>query len=70
MIDGSSPQAFAETTDRARADLPAADRLDFDRALTNFPARRHGAQDPEALRRTTLDGMTGAEVVADYRQRQ
>ena len=69
-IDGSTADTFAETSAAARQDLPAADRLDFDRALTTLPARRHSADDPEALRRTTFDGMTGAEVVRDYRQRQ
>jgi hypothetical protein len=69
-IDGSTAEAFAETSAAARQDLPAADRLDFDRALTTLPARRHSAADPEALRRTTFDGMTGADVVEDYRRRR
>jgi hypothetical protein len=32
-------------------------------------SRRHAA-DPEALARTTFDGMAGAEIAADYRRRQ
>jgi alkyl sulfatase BDS1-like metallo-beta-lactamase superfamily hydrolase len=70
VIDGSSAEAFSASTEQARQDLPPADRLDFDRALTSLPARRHSAADPEALRRTTFDGMTAAEVVKDFRQRQ
>jgi hypothetical protein len=69
VIDGSSPEKFAATSELARQDLSAAERLDFDRALTTLPARRHSADDPEALRRTTFDGMTAAEVVKDYRAR-
>jgi hypothetical protein len=70
LIDGSSPAAFGTTTAEARQELPAADRLDFDRALTSLPARRHSAADPDALRRTTFGGMTAADVVKDYRARQ
>lgn len=70
IIDGSSPQRFEETAEQARRDLPVADRLDYDRALATVPARRFGAENPEQLRRTTFDGMTAADVVRDYRQRQ
>ena len=69
-IDGSSPAIFAATTAQARQDLPQADKLEFDRALASLPTRRFGAQDPEALRRTTFDGLTAAQVVEDFRQRQ
>ncbi|QNN68001.1 hypothetical protein H9L13_03560 [Sphingomonas lutea] len=68
VIDGSSPQAFAQTTAAARRDLPDADRLLFDRALRTIGGRRHSA-DPETLARVTFDGMTAAEVVADQRAR-
>jgi hypothetical protein len=70
VIDGTSPASFATTADRARQDLPAGDRLDFDRALATLPARRHSAEDPEALKRITLHGMTAQEVVEDFRARQ
>lgn len=70
LIDGSSPQAFQRTTAAARNDLPVADRLDFDRALASVGTRRFGTVDREALARTTFDGMTGGEVVTDYRARQ
>jgi hypothetical protein len=69
VIDGSSPDAFASTAGQARQDLPAGDRLDFDRALATLPARRHSADDPEALKRTTFHGMTAQEVVEDFRRR-
>jgi hypothetical protein len=70
IIDGSSSQSFARTVEEARRDLPDGDRLDFDRALAGVPSRRYGAPDPEAAARTTFDGMTGAEVVAQQRERQ
>lgn len=69
-LDGSSPQAFAQSAERARGDLPVADRLDFDRALASVPARRYANDDPDALRLLTYNGMTAAEVVEDYRDRQ
>ncbi len=69
-IDGSSPATFAQTTQQARQDLPQAEKLDFDRALASLPTRRFGSADPEALRRTTFDGLTAAQVVEDFRRRQ
>ena len=69
VIDGSSQQAFEETTAAARRQLPDADRLLFDRALRTVGGRRHSARDSAALARVTFDGMTGAEVVADQRHR-
>lgn len=69
VIDGSSPGSFATTSAEAREQLGAADRLAFDQALASVPARRHAA-DPDQLRRTTFDGMTGREVVEDWRRRQ
>lgn len=70
MIDGSSSQRFAETTEAARSDLPVADRLDYDRALASVGTRRFADDDKAALARTTFDGMTAEQVVADYRARQ
>jgi hypothetical protein len=68
-IDGSSPQAFARTTEAARRDLPVADRLEFDRAIRNVPARRYGNRDPDAATRAAFDGMTAAQVVETERER-
>jgi len=70
VIDGTSPDAFARTAEAARRDLPVDDRLDFDRALASVGTRRFGADDPQALARTTFEGMTAAQVVEDYRERQ
>lgn len=69
VVDGSTPQAFAATAARARAELGPADRLAFDQALASVGSRRNAA-DPDQLRRATFDGMTGAEIAEDYRQRQ
>jgi hypothetical protein len=68
-IDGSSPQRFAATAAAAREQLAPADRLAFDQALGSVSSRRHAASDVDELRRTTFDGMTGAEIADDYRQR-
>jgi hypothetical protein len=68
VIDGSSPERFATTTATARAQLAPADRLAFDQALASIGSRRHAA-DPDALARTTFDGMTGAEIADDHRRR-
>jgi hypothetical protein len=70
VIDGSSQQAFERTTAAARRNLPDAERLDYDRALASVRSRRFAANDPIALARTTFDGMTAEQVVADYRSRQ
>ena len=70
VIDGRSQQAFEQTTAAARFDLPDADRLVFDRALRTIGGRRHANTDPAALARTTFDGMTAAEVVADQKARE
>ena len=61
--------SFAATAAQAREELSAADRLEFDRALASVPARRYASGDPERLRRTTFDGMTGAQIVEDQRRR-
>lgn len=69
IIDGSSAEAFASTTEAARDDLPIADRLQYDRAIATVPARRYGNRDPSAAARVAFDGMTAAQVVASERQR-
>ena len=69
VIDGSSPDAFERTTAAARRELPDAQRLKFDQALRTIGGRRHAERDPAALARTTFDGMTAAEVVADQEAR-
>jgi hypothetical protein len=69
IIDGSSPKAFAETTEQARRDLPIKDRLTFDAALRNTGGLRFARQDPEAMAREAYHGMTAFDVVADARAR-
>ena len=69
IIDGSSADAFARTTELARDDLPVADRLEFDRAIATVPGRRYANRDPSAAARVAFDGMTAAEIVATERQR-
>lgn len=69
VIDGSSQQSFEETTAAARRQLPDADRIVFDRAINTVGGRRLAHRDTEALARTTFDGMTAREVVADQRLR-
>ena len=65
VIDGSSRQAFEETTAQARRDIPDADRLDYDSALKNPPGRRYGQTEAEieTIARETYNGMTAREVV-------
>lgn len=67
-VDGSTPERFAATTAAAREQLGPADRLAFDQALASVGSRRLAA-DRHQLARTTFDGMTGAEIAEDYRQR-
>lgn len=69
IIDGTTPETFARTTEAARRDLPVADRLDFDRAIATVPGRRYGNRDSDAAARTAFGGMTGADVVATERER-
>jgi uncharacterized protein DUF6694 len=69
IIDGSSPQAFEETTEKARRDLPIKDRLTFDAALRNPAGRRYGNVDIDAVAREAFHGMTAADVVADAKAR-
>lgn len=69
VIDGSSREAFAETTEQARRDLPIGDRLAFDAAIRNPGGPRYGERDMEGLAREAYHGMTAADVVADARLR-
>ena len=69
-IDGSSPQAFEKTRKAARRQIPDADRLVFDRAIRTVGGRRMADPDPKAVARTTFDGMTAAEIVADQKARE
>ena len=69
VIDGSNPEAFAETTEQARRDLPIKDRLTFDAAIKNPGGPRYGERDLEAISREAYHGMTAADVVADARMR-
>ena len=65
VIDGSTIEAFTETTAQARRDLPDADRLNYDAALKSPPGKRFGDTEPEidALARQTYNGMTAREVL-------
>ena len=65
VIDGSSSQAFEETSQQARRDLPDAERLDYDSALKNPPGRRFGQTEAEieVIARETYNGMTARQVV-------
>jgi hypothetical protein len=69
IIDGSSPDAFAETTEKARRDLPIKDRLTFDAAMRNTGGRRYANKDTEAMAREAYHGMTAFDVIADARAR-
>lgn len=69
IIDGSSPEAFAETTEKARRDLPIKDRLTFDAALRTVGGRRYADKDPNRTARNLYHGLTAADVVADAHAR-
>ena len=69
VIDGSSPQAFKQSIEKARRDLPIKDRLTFDAAINTVGGRRFADNDPEATARDLYDGMTAADVVADAHAR-
>lgn len=69
IIDGSSSQAFEQSLAAARRDLPDAERLAFDAAIRQVPARRYAERDPAAAARVAFDGMTAVEVVAIERER-
>jgi len=69
VIDGSTPETFAETTEDARRDLPIKDRLTFDAALHNPGGRRYGNKDPQSMAREAYHGMTAFDVVGDAQAR-
>ena len=69
VIDGSSPEAFAKTTEEARRDLPIKDRLTFDTAIRTVGGRRYADNDPDAMARQTFNGMTAVDVVEDAHAR-
>jgi hypothetical protein len=68
VIDGSSPEAFEKTTEKARRDLPIKDRLTFDAALRGG-GRSYADKDPEATARQFFNGMTAKDVVEDAHAR-
>ncbi len=69
IIDGSSPEVFAKTTEKARRDLSIRDRLTFDTAMKTVGGRRYADNDPDATARNLFNGMTAADVVADAHAR-
>lgn len=69
IIDGSTPELFSKTTEKARRDLPIKERLTFDAAMRNPGGRRYGNRDPEAVAREAYHGMTAFDVVADAEAR-
>jgi hypothetical protein len=70
VIDGSSAESFERTAAEARRDLPAADRLVFDRALRSVGGRWHGGGDPDSRARITFHDMTAEQIVADQKARE
>ena len=69
VIDGSSAQAFAKTTEKARRDLPIKERLTFDAALHNPGGLRYGNKDAQSMAREAYHGMTAHDVVEDAHAR-
>ena len=69
VIDGTSAETFAKSTEKARRDLPIKERLTFDAAIHNPGGRRYGNNDTEALSREAYNGMTAFDVVADAKAR-
>ena len=69
VIDGTSPESFAKTTEKARRDLPIKERLTFDAAIHNPGGRRYGNNDIEAVAREAYHGMTAFDVIADAKAR-
>ena len=69
VIDGSNPQVFAKTIEKARRDLPIKERLTFDAAIRNPGGRRFGTRDTEAFAREAYNGMTAFDVIADAEAR-
>jgi len=69
VIDGTSVQTFAKSTEKARRDLPIKERLTFDAAIHNPGGRRYGNNDIEGVAREAYHGMTAFDVVADAKAR-
>ena len=69
VIDGSTPELFAKTTEKARRDLPIKARLTFDAALHNPGGLRFGNRDAKGAAREAYHGMTAFDVVADAEAR-
>ena len=69
VIDGSTPETFAKTTEKARRDLPIKDRLTFDAALKNPGGARYSNNDVAAAAREAFNGMTAKDVVTDAHAR-
>ena len=69
VIDGTSAESFAKTTEKARRDLPIKDRLTFDAALHNPGGVGFGRRDTAAASRQAYNGMTAVDVVEDARVR-
>jgi hypothetical protein len=69
VIDGTSQQAFAKTTEKARRDLPIKDRLTFDTAVRTVGGRRYADNDPDETARQLFNGMTAQDVVEDAHAR-
>jgi len=69
VIDGTSAESFAKTTEKARRDLPIKERLTFDAAIHNPGGRRYSNNDIEGASREAYHGMTAFDVVADAKAR-
>jgi hypothetical protein len=69
IIDGSSPEVFAKSTEKARRDLPIKDRLTFDAAMHNPGGMRYGNKDPQSMAREAYHGMTANDVIEDAHAR-
>ena len=69
VIDGTTPELFAKTVEKARRDLPIKERLTFDAAMRNPSGRRYGNRDPAAVAREAYHGMTAFDGVADAEAR-
>ena len=69
VIDGSTPERFAQTTEQARRDLSIKDRLTFDTAINTVGGRRYADNDPDQTARQLFNGMTAADVVEDAHAR-
>lgn len=69
VIDGTSAETFAKSTEKARRDLPIKERLTFDAAIHNPGGRRYGNKDIDGLAREAYHGMTAYDVVADAKAR-